>query len=59
MNSKFKTVMVMNSTNNYKTKESLNSDGHEFRQYLQNEQYSLIITELTEHKNDHCVLRWK
>jgi hypothetical protein len=51
--------MVMNFTNIYKTKESLNSDGHEFHQYLQNEQYSLIITELTEHKNDHGVLRWK
>ena len=49
----------MNFTNVYKTKESLNSDGHEFHQYLQNEQYSLSITELTEHKNDHGVLRWK
>ena len=33
-------------------KESLNSDGH---QYQQNEQSSLILTGLTEHKKDHDV----
>jgi hypothetical protein len=30
-------------------KESLNSDSHEFHQYLQNEQSPLILNELTEH----------
>ena len=30
-------------------KESLNSDGHQFHQYQQNEQSPLILTELTEH----------
>ena len=33
---KVKTVMVINSTNINKTKESLNSDGHQFHQYQQN-----------------------
>jgi len=31
-------------------KESLNSDGHQFHQYQQNEQSPVILTELTEHK---------
>ena len=31
-------------------KESLNSDGHQFYQYQQNQQSSLILTDLTEHK---------
>ena len=31
-------------------KESLNSDGHQFHQYQQNEQAPLVLTELTEHK---------
>ena len=31
-------------------KEGLHSDGHQFHQYQQNEQSSLILTELTEHK---------
>ena len=30
--------MVINSTNNNKTKESLNSDSHQFHQYQQKEQ---------------------
>ena len=30
-------------------KESLNSYGHQFHQYQQNEQSALILTELTEH----------
>jgi hypothetical protein len=30
--------------------ESLNSDGHQFHQYQQNEQSLLILTELIEHK---------
>jgi hypothetical protein len=36
-------------------KESLNSDGHKFHQYQQNEQSPLILTELTEHKEDHVM----
>jgi hypothetical protein len=36
-------------------KESLNSDGHQFHQYQQNEQLSLIITELTENKPQHDI----
>ena len=31
-------------------KECLNSDGHRFHQYQQNEQSSLILAEITEHK---------
>jgi len=31
-------------------KESLNSDGHTFHQYQQNEQSPVILTELIEHK---------
>jgi hypothetical protein len=31
-------------------KEGLHSDVHQFHQYQQNEQSSLILTELTEHK---------
>jgi hypothetical protein len=30
-------------------KESLNSDGHQFHQYQQNEQSPLILTDLNEH----------
>ena len=33
-------------------KESLNSDGHHSHKYQQNEQSPLILTELTEHKQD-------
>ena len=40
--------MVSNSTNINKTKESLNSDGQQFHQYQQNEQY--LSTSFTEHK---------
>jgi hypothetical protein len=29
---------------------TLNSDGHQFHQYQQNEQSPLILSELTEHK---------
>ena len=44
----------INKTNNHLSpKESLNSDGHQFHQYQQNEQSPLILTELTEHKIDH------
>ena len=35
--------------------ESLNSDSHQFHQYQQNEQPSLILTELTEHIKDHDI----
>ena len=31
-------------------KRKFNSDGHQFHQYQQNEQSSLILTELTEHR---------
>ena len=41
--------MVINSTDINKTKESLNSDGHQFHQYQQNEQSPLTSPELTEH----------
>ena len=37
-------------------KENLNSDGHQFHQYQQNEQSPLILTELTEHKRPHVML---
>ena len=40
-------------------KESLNSDGHQFHQYQQNEESPLIPTELTEHKKRHYIWRWK
>ena len=40
-------------------KESLNSDSHQFHQYQQNKQSPLILTEVTEHKKDHDVWRWK
>ena len=40
-------------------KESLNSDGHQFHQYQQNEQSTLILSELTEHNKDHDIWRWK
>jgi hypothetical protein len=33
-------------------KERLNRDGHQFHQYQQNKQSPLILTELTQHKND-------
>jgi len=36
---------------------SLHSDGHQ--QYQQNEQSSLIKTELTEYKKDHDMCCWK
>ena len=39
-------------------KEILNSDGHQIHQYQQNQQSLLILAELTEHKNDHCIWRW-
>jgi len=32
------------------TKKSLNSGGHRFHQYQQNEQSSLILIEITDHK---------
>ena len=40
-------------------KKSLNSDGHQFLQYQQNEQSPLILTELSEQKNDQDIKRWK
>ena len=45
--------MDINSNKNNKTKESLNSDGHQFRQKQHNKQQPLILTVLTEHKADH------
>jgi hypothetical protein len=33
-------------------KESLNNDGHQFLQYQQNEQSTLILTELTKYKRN-------
>jgi hypothetical protein len=36
-------------------KKSLNSDGHQFHQYQQNEQSPLTLTELTEHKVTHDI----
>jgi hypothetical protein len=36
-------------------KESLKSEGHQFHQYQQSEQSSIIPTELTEHKKDHKI----
>jgi hypothetical protein len=33
-------------------KDKLNSGGHQFQQYQQNEQSPLILIELTQHKND-------
>ena len=36
--------------------ESLNNDGN---QYQQNKQSPLILTEITEHKKDHDIWRWK
>jgi hypothetical protein len=36
-------------------KECLNSDGHQFHQYQQNEQSLLILTELSEHKKEHDI----
>ena len=43
---------TINDGNNYMKlwKERLNSDGHRFHQYQQNEQPPLILTKLTEHK---------
>jgi hypothetical protein len=38
-------------------KESLNSDGHQFHQYQQNEQSTLILSEFTEHNKDHDIWR--
>jgi hypothetical protein len=38
-------------------KESLNRDGYQFHQYQQNEQSSLILIELNEHKKTQ-VLAW-
>ena len=46
-------MMVINSTDINKTKESINSDGHQIHQYQQNEQSPLI---LTEHKKDKDIL---
>ena len=40
--------MVNNSTNINKTKEILNSDGHQFYEYQQNEQLSLTMSILSE-----------
>ena len=40
-------------------KESLDSDDQQFRQYQQNEQSPLTLTELTEHKKDHDIWRWQ
>ena len=34
----------------YYEKKVINSDGHQFHQYQQNERLPLILTELTEHK---------
>jgi hypothetical protein len=34
----------------YHDKKVLNSNGHQFHKYQQNEQLSLILIELTEHK---------
>jgi hypothetical protein len=48
-------VIVINSTNINKTKESLNKNGHQFHQYQQNQQTPLILTELTEYKKDHDI----
>ena len=48
--------MVINSTNINKTnnhlspRERLNSDGHQFHQYQQNKQSSLVLIEHTGHK---------
>jgi hypothetical protein len=50
--------MVINSININKTKERLNSDGHQFHQYQQNEQSLLILTEHTEHRSYHVIWRW-
>jgi hypothetical protein len=41
-------------------KKTLNRVVHQFHiQYQQNEQSPLILTELTEHKNNHEIGRWK
>jgi hypothetical protein len=45
--------MVINSTNISKTKESLNSVGHQFHQYQQNEQSLLIFTEHKKTTTNH------
>jgi len=37
----------------------INSDGHQFHQYQQIKQTSLISTEFTEHKKDHDIWCWK
>ena len=42
--------MVSILINKHKTDWNLNSDGNQFQQYQQNEQSSLILTELTENK---------
>ena len=50
----FKILNVFSATHchyiklDYLRKESLNSDGHQFHQYQQNKQSSLILSELTE-----------
>ena len=33
--------------------------GHQFHQFQQNKQSSLILAELAEHKEDHHILCWK
>jgi hypothetical protein len=33
--------------------------GHQFHQYQQSEQPTLILTELTEHKKDRDIWHWK
>ena len=38
-------------------KESLNSDGHQFHKYQQNEQSLLILAEHIKHKKDHNIWR--
>ena len=40
-------------------KTSLNIDGHPFHQYQHNEQSLLILTELTKHKKNLDIWRWK
>ena len=46
--------MVNNTTNNNKTKESLNSDGQQYHQYQQSKQLPL-----TDHRKIHDIWHWK
>ena len=48
---KIETVLVKNSNNINKTKESLISDGHEFHQYQQNKQSLITSSVLNTKKN--------